>query len=41
MPMIGFGGYAVPNSQEGKNMIVSAINLGYRHFDAGQNYKTH
>ena len=41
MPMIGFGGYSVPNSLEGKSIIKSAIDLGYRHFDTGQYFKTH
>lgn len=39
MPMLGFGCYGIPDTPQGKEVILSAIQLGYRHFDSAQLYK--
>ena len=34
MPQLAFGLYKIPNDEEGVNIILNAVEAGYRHFDA-------
>src|SRR3981081_3180767 len=38
MPMLGWGGWQVPNGPECENAVRWALELGYRHIDTAQAY---
>ncbi len=38
MPVIGFGTYKIENNELGKEVILEALNQGYRHIDKAKIY---
>ena len=38
MPQLAFGLYKIPNDEDGINIILEAVEAGYRHFDAATAY---